>query len=82
MRKRKRGGTMKPTKKKPAKKPTKKKPTYPPTKPSCDGCALPNECDNCQRFVCAGCERATPWAEGGDDDHPDLCDTCWCELES
>jgi hypothetical protein len=58
------------------KKPTKKKPT----KPACEGCALPNECQKCERFVCAGCERVTPWAEGADDDAPDLCDVCWCKV--
>jgi hypothetical protein len=48
---------------------------------ACDGCALPDDCAKCQRFVCSRCERTVSWAEGADDDAPDLCDVCWCEIE-
>ena len=30
-------------------------------------CALPDDCSQCQRFVCNACEQVTPWEEGGAD---------------
>jgi hypothetical protein len=46
----------------------------------CEGCALPNDCTACERFVCNRCERAVGWECGACDDAPTLCDECWLVL--
>lgn len=38
-------------------------------------CSLPEDCEQCKRYVCAACERASPWDDGGSEDA--LCDACW-----
>lgn len=43
----------------------------------CVGCALPADCERCQRFTCNRCERAVGWECGAADDAPALCDECW-----
>jgi len=30
-------------------------------------------------WLCPGCLKYKPWDFGCSDDHPDLCDSCWCE---
>jgi hypothetical protein len=43
---------------------------------SSNACRLPEDCERCERFTCAGCMRQVPWSEGAADDCPDLCDSC------
>lgn len=31
-----------------------------------------------ETFLCPGCGIAPFWM-GADDDHPELCDLCWCQ---
>jgi len=44
-------------------------------------CALPRDCEGCERYVCRMCERTLPWDFGAADDVGMLCDDCFCRVE-
>ena len=40
-------------------------------------CALPDDCEGCERFVCEQCLRVVSWDLGCGDAHFGKCDSCW-----
>jgi hypothetical protein len=44
-------------------------------------CNLPDECDECRRWVCNRCEGLFPWSVGGADDMPGVCDECFAFVD-
>lgn len=48
----------------------------------CTGCALPNNCEKCKRFVCNRCKRVVGWSFGCADDTPALCDDCAVSVQA
>ena len=46
--------------------------------PQCNGALDANECEPCQLFQCACCLLWISWDDGGADDFPDDCSSCWC----
>lgn len=44
----------------------------------CEACDTADGCEEHQMFTCSGCGKLVPWADGADDDGPDVCSACWC----
>jgi len=44
-------------------------------------CALPEDCEGCERYVCPMCERTLPWDFGAADALGMICDDCFGRVE-